>query len=112
LNGFRYSRLCYSLDLPHVSTLSLHDALPIWPGDLALLDDREAAYRVVLHVHHRDAVLGLAKLFHQAQQVGGVQRGRALQGQGRRSEEHTSELQSRENLVCRLLIEKKNNTDR
>src|SRR5690606_40168734 len=28
----------------------------------------------------------------------------------KRSEEHTSELQSRENLVCRLLLEKKNNT--
>src|SRR5690606_39646236 len=30
---------------------------------------------------------------------------------GRRSEEHTSELQSRENLVCRLLLEKKKNTE-
>src|SRR5436309_12281089 len=29
----------------------------------------------------------------------------------RRSEEHTSELQSRENLVCRLLLEKKNTKD-
>src|SRR5690606_41586654 len=29
-----------------------------------------------------------------------------------RSEEHTSELQSRENLVCRLLLEKKNTTTR
>src|SRR5690606_40405013 len=28
--------------------------------------------------------------------------------QNLRSEEHTSELQSRENLVCRLLLEKKN----
>src|SRR5690606_15079944 len=28
-----------------------------------------------------------------------------------RSEEHTSELQSRENLVCRLLLEKKNHND-
>src|SRR3712207_7361362 len=28
-----------------------------------------------------------------------------------RSEEHTSELQSRQYLVCRLLLEKKNNTD-
>src|SRR5207302_5314452 len=28
-----------------------------------------------------------------------------------RSEEHTSELQSRENLVCRLLLEKKNDRD-
>src|SRR5690606_17978120 len=29
-----------------------------------------------------------------------------------RSEEHTSELQSRENLVCRLLLEKKNDDSR
>src|SRR5690606_39309710 len=29
--------------------------------------------------------------------------------QAARSEEHTSELQSRENLVCRLLLEKKKN---
>src|SRR5947209_12259886 len=29
--------------------------------------------------------------------------------QGRRSEEHTSELQSRQYLVCRLLLEKKKN---
>src|SRR5688572_31263067 len=34
------------------------------------------------------------------------ERGEAL-GQGRRSEEHTSELQSQSNLVCRLLLEKK-----
>src|SRR5690606_41293105 len=31
----------------------------------------------------------------------------AAQRLGQRSEEHTSELQSRENLVCRLLLEKK-----
>src|SRR5690606_42055883 len=31
-------------------------------------------------------------------------------GVAARSEEHTSELQSRENLVCRLLLEKKKNT--
>src|SRR2546430_10377002 len=29
----------------------------------------------------------------------------------RRSEEHTSELQSQSNLVCRLLLEKKTSTD-
>src|SRR2546428_6300907 len=29
----------------------------------------------------------------------------------KRSEEHTSELQSRSDLVCRLLLEKKNNTN-
>src|SRR5690349_22735253 len=31
-------------------------------------------------------------------------------GAGMRSEEHTSELQSRRDLVCRLLLEKKNNS--
>src|SRR5690606_40006471 len=31
---------------------------------------------------------------------------------GMRSEEHTSELQSRENLVCRLLLEKKKTRDK
>src|SRR5690606_39798875 len=36
----------------------------------------------------------------------------ATQGYPRRSEEHTSELQSRENLVCRLLLEIKQNTPR
>src|SRR5690606_41139833 len=35
---------------------------------------------------------------------------RAVQEAGDRSEEHTSELQSRENLVCRLLLEKKKKT--
>src|SRR5690606_41657768 len=35
---------------------------------------------------------------------------RAPDGLHRRAEEHTSELQSRENLVCRLLLEKKNDT--
>src|SRR2546427_2044832 len=30
-----------------------------------------------------------------------------LQGNAKRSEEHTSELQSQSNLVCRLLLEKK-----
>src|SRR5690606_12587591 len=34
----------------------------------------------------------------------------AVQGESCESEEHTSELQSRENLVCRLLLEKKNET--
>src|SRR5690606_27427636 len=37
-----------------------------------------------------------------------VMMGVALTVNGHRSEEHTSELQSRENLVCRLLLEKKN----
>src|SRR5206468_10672633 len=35
------------------------------------------------------------------------ERGRQLLAPARRSEEHTSELQSRSDLVCRLLLEKK-----
>src|SRR5436190_6808856 len=35
----------------------------------------------------------------------------ARQKPGRRSEEHTSELQSHSDLVCRLLLEKKKTTD-
>src|SRR5438874_6196741 len=35
----------------------------------------------------------------------------ALEGVSERSEEHTSELQSRRDLVCRLLLEKKKNRE-
>ena len=38
---------------------------------------------------------------------GARQRGDQAQGRAPRSEEHTSELQSLTNLVCRLLLEKK-----
>src|SRR5258707_6956145 len=65
-----------------IYTLSLHDALPIYQ-----------------HGH------GYA-----AQDSGGtvrLQRGRRARSGEVRSEEHTSELQSRQYLVCRLLLEKK-----
>src|SRR2546430_5087199 len=42
---------------------------------------------------------------------GGRARARRRSGSDRRSEEHTSELQSQSNLVCRLLLEKKKKTD-
>src|SRR5688572_32482037 len=46
------------------------------------------------------ADVALADVDRQAEDGAGVQ--------GERSEEHTSELQSQSNLVCRLLLEKKN----
>src|SRR3712207_7295648 len=51
---------------------------------------------------------------HAAGPGGGVRRRRGAEAARRadRSEEHTSELQSRQYLVCRLLLEKKNNTTR
>src|SRR3712207_6982270 len=41
-----------------------------------------------------------------------LRRAAALVREGQRSEEHTSELQSRQYLVCRLLLEKKKKQDR
>src|SRR5260370_1282121 len=64
-----------------IYTLSLHDALPIlWTGRRR----RSTARSVLQWVHGPITVDPL------------------------RSEEHTSELQSHLNLVCRLLLEKKN----
>src|SRR5690242_20947887 len=71
-----------------IYTLSLHDALPIF-------------------AHYIYSAKEL-----QALRKGGVQRiyvGNVTTGEHKlRSEEHTSELQSHVNLVCRLLLEKKN----
>src|SRR3712207_8790322 len=47
---------------------------------------------------------------HQVQRRAQHQREHHADGRRRRSEEHTSELQSRQYLVCRLLLEKKNTT--
>src|SRR5690606_40024889 len=63
----------------------------------------------------RSTLFPYTTLFRSFQDVtqGGVVHGRRSGGEGEcgagddRSEEHTSELQSRENLVCRLLLEKK-----
>src|SRR5437773_7834898 len=41
-----------------------------------------------------------------------IEPGGDREAQGRRSEEHTSELQSHHELVCRLLLEKKNRRPR
>src|SRR3712207_8593673 len=45
------------------------------------------------------------------EQAAGVVKALDLDGVDRRSEEHTSELQSRQYLVCRLLLEKKTSLD-
>src|SRR5690606_40402105 len=87
-----------------IYTLSLHDALPICPlpgrGDVPHCGERR--------------VPPPPKPYGWGESLG--LRGRGADGRGAcggdRSEEHTSELQSRENLVCRLLLEKKNNTIR
>src|SRR5690606_40264017 len=96
-----------------IYTLSLHDALPIFDRlqreDARVRSgaDLVADSRGVEAVAH-EVVLGRGVELDRA--VGAVVVGRhqALRrDEARRSEEHTSELQSRENLVCRLLLEKK-----
>src|SRR2546430_5758797 len=88
-----------------IYTLSLHDALPIYrsPGGPVRLGDRPRPPRG-----------GGPARGGPTGRTGGERRGvrRALRRAGRRprfrSEEHTSELQSQSNLVCRPLLEKKN----
>src|SRR5690606_41046188 len=62
----------------------------------------------VVRAQSGDAITQLAENFSQIHQ----QLGAVLKGQQARSEEHTSELQSRDNLVCRLLLEKKKRCSR
>src|SRR3989449_3219360 len=79
-------------------------------GPRRLLGGRARAFEVA----PRERVL---RLRHQLRQVGGEAGALAFRGAGirqhddaraiERSEEHTSELQSRLHLVCRLLLEKK-----
>src|SRR2546430_10243741 len=61
------------------------------------------------HAADRDRVDRFA-LRHQTGIIRRGKAGRRISAAGRliRSEEHTSELQSQSNLVCRLLLEKKN----
>src|SRR5690606_41829595 len=76
---------------------------------------RSSDLRVVGHAvgRHRDAAhyleagLGTARHPHRAHRAV-LERDVGVHLVQVRSEEHTSELQSRENLVCRLLLEKKN----
>src|SRR5260221_3328729 len=77
-----------------IYTLSLHDALPICRRALRLqprVVDREC----LTFTQHDGTLDHVLQLTHIARPV------------VRRSEEHTSELQSHSDLVCRLLLEKK-----
>src|SRR2546422_6112148 len=76
-----------------IYTLSLHDALPISPLGRAVIGG--LLFATVSTLFFVPAVFSI---------IHGLRREAADTG---RSEEHTSELQSRLHLVCRLLLEKK-----
>src|SRR3712207_8325566 len=77
-----------------IYTLSLHDALPICDHPVGFVEGPAKGL-------FADHVLARPR---------GFQSDGAVMVVGDRSEEHTSELQSRQYLVCRLLLEKKNKT--
>src|SRR5256885_12539947 len=79
-----------------IYTLSLHDALPIYGAQRGA--EQRAAQHAPGHGAHARAQLRI---------VGAVGAAAHRERAGQRSEEHTSELQSPCNLVCRLLLEKK-----
>src|SRR5690606_42026708 len=85
-----------------ISTLSLHDALPIL-SKMGI--STVASYRGAQVFEAVGLDQGFVDQYFNgtATKIGGV----GIDVVARRSEEHTSELQSRENLVCRLLLEKK-----
>src|SRR5260370_15493417 len=87
-----------------IYTLSLHDALPISIEQVFDHFEQVAPGRMNAEEYDafvRDTVAFLSYVGEPAQ----IQR----HSLGR-SEEHTSELQSHLNIVCRLLLEKKNNS--
>src|SRR5690606_41545156 len=104
---------CSTLRLPPRSTLFPYTTLfrsrgPAHPHAFQEGDQRRgpageiADHAPVAPVHWQRAGHALArKMLHQAEKK------RQVRPLHPRSEEHTSELQSRENLVCRLLLEKK-----
>src|SRR2546427_4076586 len=96
-----------------IYTLSLHDALPIWtdPGDEGTtLLQVVGGFPAVEHqgrVEEAEEDDGSGVEHHIDRLTGGQRASNVLQPAHRfRSEEHTSELQSQSNLVCRLLLEK------
>src|SRR5690349_22124742 len=97
---------------PEIYTLSLHDALPICLDggpQPPQIEGRLGGVVTDVDVDHAGAngfaLLGRGDQFVQTDRQRGHVRLGGL-GAGR-SEEHTSELQSRRDLVCRLLLEKK-----
>src|SRR3712207_7188825 len=93
-----------------IYTLSLHDALPIYTRLIGIITRRNLNSQLskgdsssipeIIDILIRNGVIPNEGRSRESAEV--------ITAMGeRRSEEHTSELQSRQYLVCRLLLEKK-----
>src|SRR3712207_8476060 len=82
-----------------IYTLSLHDALPISGPFGPILKGVWQSMQPVMFMMY-------------SPRFSNARLRSAASASTVRSEEHTSELQSRQYLVCRLLLEKKNQTDK
>src|SRR5207253_9019600 len=92
----------------YLFTLSLHDALPILTSFVKRGCDIVAASCVTVLFSPLWLLVAVAIKLTDRGRVFYVQTRVGELGKPFRSEEHTSELQSRGHLVCRLLLEKKN----
>src|SRR5206468_7540384 len=98
---------------PDSYTLSLHDALPILSADFLGLEVIDAGRDRVAVGGARGTPppdsLKVAVVYRDGWRAVGLAllSGPDVDAKAERSEEHTSELQSRSDLVCRLLLEKK-----
>src|SRR5690606_41625289 len=93
---------------PDIYTLSLHDALPIC-NDI-LIYDCAPSLSPAMELLLSEADIVLIPMIPSPLSIRAMEQVVdffAAKARQPRSEEHTSELQSRENLVCRLLLEKK-----
>src|SRR5262249_61428771 len=86
---------------PDISTLTLHDALPICnpvePMGEQFPFRKRSSFTDEDEESCLEGILGVVRVMYDA----------SAHAQDHRSEEHTSELQSLTNLVCRLLLETK-----
>src|SRR5690606_40843176 len=89
-------------------TLSLHDALPISARDvLRAIDATDTDWSRKWKLASPPCPTRSLPAGRCVRRYRGISPFGNRAGSRSRSEEHTSELQSRENLVCRLLLEKK-----
>src|SRR5699024_11658273 len=91
---------------PYPYTLSLHDALPIWPASVSRRGASTAESASSEADRKRPAQRSARQRADRASPTNSAGPNRRRRDRSR-SEEHTSELQSACNLVCRLLLAKK-----